>query len=147
MSSESLITSYLSVTPASASNINPPSTSGLFVRIETVHLIIHQGTRVYRKLLAPDPQTSTRNKKFNQSFISRDEFIKTIRLIEGCTIQFEFDFRIVNNSYGGSGLNTITTEKNQPEINLLFHEILQENVKTTSFYVENMGRFAILTDI
>ena len=141
MSSESLNTNNLSVTPASASNINPPSTSGLFVRIETVHLIIHQGTRVYRKLLAPDPQTSIRNKKFNQSFISRDEFIKTIRLIEGCTIQFEFDFRIVNNSSGGSGLNTITTEKNQPEINLLFHEILQENVKTTSFYVENMGRF------
>ena len=125
--------------PNSSSNINPPSSSGLFVRIESVHLLIHQNSRVYRKLLAPEPsETSSRHEQFHQIYKNEQEanthFIKTIRLIEGCALQFEFDFRIVGNA---------GNEKNQPEINLFFHEMFQENYKTSSFYAENMGRFGV----
>lgn len=115
------------------------------MRIESVHLLVHQNSRIYRKLLAPEPpQTSSRRKKFasqleGEMLLEDEHFINTIRLIEGCTIQYEFDFRIVTNSPGQSGNN----EKHQQEINLLFHEFLQENIKTCSFYVENMGKFGV----
>lgn len=81
------------------SNINPPSTGGTFVRIEAVHLLIHHNSKIYRKLLAPEP-----NKRQAQYFKAAGEhFIKTIRLIEDSWIQFEFDFRVVHSVVGSSG--------------------------------------------
>lgn len=115
----------------SSSNINPPSSSGTFVRIEAVRLLIHQPSKktIYRKLLAPEPLTSLQ-------FVD-EHFVKKIRLIEGCRIQFEFDFRVVANDQQQQQQQQQTSD-----INLLFHEVLQDGRGVVcGFYVENMGKY------
>lgn len=115
---------------SSTHNINPSSSSETFVRIEAVHLLIHQNSKIYRKLLAPEP---SKRQFFDNN--QQEHFIKTIKLIEDTWIQFEFDFRVVN--------ETICSSTTTPEICLLFHELFLNDMKTCSFYVENMGKFSV----
>lgn len=131
--------------PPQISNLNPLSNSGTFVRIEAVHLLIHNSqnpAQIYRKLLAPAPK----HRKFREVNETDEQFIKTIRLGGDHSFQFEFDFRVVKNNISNSeGTANTETSSNTPtpEINLLFHEILQEDRKTCNFYLENMGRFSV----
>lgn len=103
-------------------HIHNDRSTNCFVRIESVYLLVHHSNTIYRKLLAPEPSST----------LTHEHFIKTIRLIEGCEIQFELNFRI---------LPLTAPSEPSEEINLLFHEILQENRKTCSFFLENMGKF------
>jgi hypothetical protein len=121
------------------SNLNPPSSSGTFVRIEAVHLLIHQNSKIYRKLLAPEPSKRQYFEKNRQ-----EHFIKTIKLIEDAWIQFEFDFRVVTGDADNLSSNYLnSTNVNNSEINLLFHELFLDEMKTCSLYAENMGRFSV----
>lgn len=124
-----------------SSNINPPSSSGTFVRIEAVRLLIHRPSSsnrdnktIYRKLLAPEPQA------YNLLFV-KEHFIKNIKLIEGFQIQFEIDFRVVPCD------NTPQQQQQNngaPDINLLFHEVLLDGKGIVAeTFVENMGKFVV----
>lgn len=49
----------------------------------------------------------------------------------------------IGNNTGSSTSSPIASHTQLPEINLLFHELFLDELKTCSFYVENMGRFSV----
>ena len=112
---------------------NPSSHFGFLVRIESVHLLIHHNSRIYRKLLAPEISRNANKFELEHEHQGNEHFIKTIRIIENCGIQFEFDFRLVTcqnlqhqqKFYNqNKNNNQKLSKKDDSQLNLLFHEFL-----------------------